>query len=275
MSPTRPMRALHLFAGAGGSVLAGRMLGWTSVGCVEIDPFCAAVLEERGEHVIGRDVTTFSGVPHVGSVDVVVGGSPCQDLSVAGKRAGLGGERSSLWHHQLRIAVECRAPFIFWENVAGALTSHAGRDFGVILRGLDGDGYDAQWRVLRASDVGSPHARDRVFLLAHSRRWGGRQGIHDAEPGEHLPPVARAHRLGEEPAGQPGLDGIPDGVARRVDCTGPENRWPACRSHPAKAWEPPRLTASGHNRIKRLVALGNGWVPAQAVLAWRQLTAST
>lgn len=154
------MRALHLFAGAGGSVLAGRLLGWESVGAVEIDPFCCAVLESQGEVVLGRDVCSFDATGL--GVDVVVGGFPCQDVSVAGKRAGSGdGTRSGLWRHMLRIWDECQAPWLFAENVRGLLSSDGGRDYAAILEALASRGADACWTVLRASDVGAPHRRER------------------------------------------------------------------------------------------------------------------
>ena len=170
------MKALHLFAGAGGSVLASRLLGWTSVGCVEWDPYCRRVLRARGERVVGSDIRQFKATGLVGRVDIVVGGSPCQDLSVAGRGAGIGGERSGLWWQQLRIAQESAAPFVWWENVRGALSSNGGRDFGVILNSLAQCGYDAVWTVNRASDVGAPHRRERVWVLAYRPEHGRSQG---------------------------------------------------------------------------------------------------
>lgn len=159
------MRALHLFAGAGGSVLAGRLLGWGSVGAVEIDPFCCAVLEAHGERILGGDVCSYH--PPAEGIDVVVGGFPCQDVSVAGKRAGSGdGTRSGLWRHMLRVWDECHAPWIFAENVRGLLSSDGGRDYAAILEALASRGADAVWCTLRASDVGAPHRRERWFLLA-------------------------------------------------------------------------------------------------------------
>lgn len=164
----RPLRALHLFAGAGGSVLAGRMLGWESVGAVELDEFCCAVLEANGEHVLHRDITTFDARPLRGKVDVVVGGFPCQDLSSAGRRAGFKhGKRSILFHEMMRVVDETQAPVIFAENVRGLLNSHEGRDFATVLNEMAKRGFDARWHLLGADDAGAPHQRKRVWILAH------------------------------------------------------------------------------------------------------------
>lgn len=303
------MRALHLFAGAGGSLLAGRIMGWDSVGAVEWDPFCRRVLRARGERVTGADVRHFNGERYAGAVDVVVGGSPCQDLSIAGKRAGLAGARSGLWGEQLRIAVECRAPFIFWENVQGALSSNAGRDFGVILSDLAAHGYNARWCVVRASDVGAPHARARVFLLANA---DGASGFRAGQPvadraqhaaagrrGDALADAYGAHGQGKGMAGrvqnrhaargdggrsahagvgapghQSGLGGESDGLAVGMDWPAARGDWPHGKGSTQARWEAPRIVASGEKgRIQRLKALGNGWVPHQAVYAFNILWA--
>lgn len=176
------MRALHLFAGAGGSVLAGRLLGWESAGAVELDPYCCAVLEARGERVLARDITAFDARPLRGLVDVVVGGWPCQDLSVAGKRAGLEGERSGLFWQMMRVVDECQPRFVFGENVAGLLSSNGGRDFAAVLGALAARGYDARWQVLGARAVGAPHRRERVWIVGHATTCGRARGVSQREP---------------------------------------------------------------------------------------------
>lgn len=294
------IRALHVFAGAGGSVLAGEMIGWQSVGCVEIDPFCCAVLKHNfGETVLANDITTWKADRLTGHVDVVVGGSPCQDLSVAGKRAGIGGTRSGLWFHQLRVAQECGAPFIFWENVRGVLSSNAGHDFGAILRSLAAAGYDARWIVNRASDVGAPHRRERVWLAAHAIRHGKPEGINGTEPGLFDPAgeLTMGHAAGErsqrgpederarellfgetglghqDRAPKPRLGGAADGLAGAFNWPAARGAWPAGRGAAQAPWEAPRvIDYRMPARISRLKALGNGWVPHQAAAAWRELT---
>lgn len=159
------MRALHLFAGAGGSVLAGRLLGWESVGAVEIDPFCCAVLAARGEEVLGHDVRTFSGASVAGAVDIVCGGFPCQDVSVAGKGAGAGEQtRSGLWRPMLDVWRQSGAAYLFAENVRGLLSSEEGCDYADILGALADLGAHAVWCVLPAASIGAPHKRERWFL---------------------------------------------------------------------------------------------------------------
>jgi site-specific DNA-cytosine methylase len=109
-------------------------------------------------------------------VDAIIGGSPCQDLSLAGKRAGFDGAKSSLWREYLRIVSQLRPRFMLLENVPGLHSSNGGWDFAEVLGGLAALGYDATWDVFRASDVGAPHRRERLFLLAY-RVSGGCDGV--------------------------------------------------------------------------------------------------
>ena len=165
------LRELHLFAGAGGGILGGMLLGHTTVCAVEIEPYCRKVLLQRQrdgilpKFPIWDDVRTFDGRPWKGKVDVVCGGFPCQDISAAGKGAGITGERSGLWSHMARIIGEVQPRYCFVEN-SPMLT----------LRGLDRVlfdfaqmGYDAEWGVVGAHHTGAPHKRDRVWILAHAR----------------------------------------------------------------------------------------------------------
>jgi DNA (cytosine-5)-methyltransferase 1 len=110
------------------------------------------------------DVGTFDGVAWRGVVDCIAGGFPCQDISLAGKGAGLEGERSGLWREYARIVAEIRPRFVFVENVA-ALTA---RGLDRVLADLAALGFDAEWLCVRASDVGAPHKRERIFVLAHA-----------------------------------------------------------------------------------------------------------
>jgi DNA (cytosine-5)-methyltransferase 1 len=148
---------------------------------VEREAHAAAVLVARMAEAaippapVWDDITTFDAREWRGIVDLVAGGTPCQDLSVAGKRAGLDGARSRLFFEHVRIAVECEAPFFFWENVAGAT-----RALPAVCAYLEERGYRGAWTVVRASDVGAPHQRARVFLLAYSESFGRLQGR--AEP---------------------------------------------------------------------------------------------
>ena len=162
------MRELALFAGAGGGILAGVLLGWRTVCAVELDPYARSVLVARQNDgsirpfPIWDDVRTFDGAPWRGRVDVISGGFPCQDISVAGSRLGLSGSRSGLWSEMARIVREVRPQYVLVEN-SPALTI---RGLGVVLGYLAALGYDAAWDVFGARHVGAPHRRDRIWIVA-------------------------------------------------------------------------------------------------------------
>ena len=166
------MNELALFAGAGGGILAGKLLGWRTVCAVEWEQYPASVLCARQNDgllppfPIWDDVQTFDGQPWRGIVDVVSGGFPCQDISAAGKGAGIDGERSGMWGEMARIIHEVRPRFVFVEN-SPMLTS---RGLGRVLGDLAAMGFDARWGVLGAADVGANHKRDRIWIVA---RWRG------------------------------------------------------------------------------------------------------
>ena len=164
------MNELALFAGAGGGILGGHLLGWRTVCAVEWEPYAASVLAARQNDgllppfPIWDDVQTFDGRPWRGCVDVVSGGFPCQDISVAGKGAGINGARSGMWSHMARIVGEVRPRYVFVENSPALLTRGLGR----VLGDLAALGYDCRWTVLGAGDIGAPHQRDRFWLVAHA-----------------------------------------------------------------------------------------------------------
>lgn len=180
---------VELFAGAGGLSLGLEAAGFEPVAHCEIEPHARAVLRYRWPQVrLDGDVSQVNGADFQG-VTLVSGGSPCQDLSVAGKRAGLAGARSGLFHQQVRIWQESGAPYLLWENVLGALSSNAGQDFAAVLSAIVGtaiavpaDGWRsggvaggpdavAAWRVLDLQHFGPPQRRVRVFIVA--ARAGG------------------------------------------------------------------------------------------------------
>ena len=173
------MNELALFAGAGGGILGGKLLGWRTVCAVECEPYPASVLCARQNDgllptfPIWDDVQTFDGNPWRGIVDVVSGGFPCQDISAAGKGAGIDGERSGMWREMARIIREVRPRFAFVEN-SPMLTS---RGLGTVLGDLAEMGFDARWGVLGASAVGAPHQRERIWIYGShpgSQRWNNR-----------------------------------------------------------------------------------------------------
>ena len=166
------MNELALFAGAGGGILGGHLLGWRTICAVEWESYPASVLCARQNDgilppfPIWDDVQTFDGHPWKGIVDVVSGGFPCQDISAAGKGAGIDGERSGMWGEMARIIREVRPRYVFVEN-SPMLTS---RGLGRVLGDLATMGFDARWGVLGAKDIGANHQRDRIWIVA---KWRG------------------------------------------------------------------------------------------------------
>ena len=162
------MNELALFAGAGGGILGGHLLGWRTVCAVEWEPYPASVLCARQNEgflppfPIWDDVQTFDGRPWRGIVDVVSGGFPCQDISSAGKGVGIEGERSGMWREMARIIREVGPRYVFVEN-SPMLTS---RGLGAVLGDLASMGFDAKWGVLGAADIGANHQRDRIWIRA-------------------------------------------------------------------------------------------------------------
>lgn len=173
------MNELHLFAGTGGGILGGMLLGHTCVCAVEIEPYCRKVLLQRQrdgmlpKFPIWDDVRTFDGKPWRGKVDIICGGFPCQDISCAGKGAGIEGERSGLWSEFARIISEVRPRYAFVENSPML----AVRGLGRVLGDLSEVGYDAQWCVMGADDVGAPHIRKRMWILAYTRYGCGERNL--------------------------------------------------------------------------------------------------
>jgi DNA (cytosine-5)-methyltransferase 1 len=185
-----------LFTGVGGFDLGLERAGHEIVFQCEIDRHARAVLRRHWPDVeLHDDVSTFE---RDGTVDLLCGGFPCQDLSLAGKRAGLAGERSGLFFEAVRIAesVLDDGGWILIENVPGLLSSNDGRDFGIVLASLAERGFfDLAWRVLDSRYFGVPQRRRRVFILA--RRDRGRRAaeiLFDAESGGGNSPASRATR---------------------------------------------------------------------------------
>jgi DNA (cytosine-5)-methyltransferase 1 len=233
------LRELALFAGAGGGILGGHLLGWRTIVAVEYNAYARSVLLARQNDgtlppfPIWDDVRTFDGRPWRGRIDVVSGGFPCQDISAAGKGAGLDGARSGLWGEMARIIREVRPRFVFVEN-SPMLTS---RGLGTVLGDLAEMGFDAEWGVISAADTGAPHLRERIWIVANSLCQG--------------PQISGTVKIG------PNRQQI-----RGSSSSG--HRWPA----------EPRLGRVAHgiaHRVDRIKAIGNGQVPRVAATAWRIL----
>jgi len=195
---------ISLFAGVGGFDLGLERAGWRCLAQVEIDKHARKVLDQRWPDVPKHgDVTTYT-YGGAEDVDAVVGGFPCQDVSVAGRRAGLAGARSGLFWHALRIVEEVRPRWVVLENVPGLLNSHQGRDFAVVLGALADAGFPhVEWRVLDSQFFGVPQRRRRVFIVGRARvpaalpvlvEPEGRGGNPGAGDASWPPPPAGARR---------------------------------------------------------------------------------
>lgn len=159
------MKYVSLFSGIEAATVAWEPLGWEPVCFAEFDEFPSAVLAERYPEVpnIG-DVTKMNWKKYRNKVDLVVGGSPCQSFSIAGKREGLQGE-SGLMFEYIRAVREIRPRWFLWENVPGALSSENGEAFRQLLSEMDKLGYGLAWRVLDAQFFGVAQRRRRLFLV--------------------------------------------------------------------------------------------------------------
>jgi DNA (cytosine-5)-methyltransferase 1 len=162
-----------LFAGIGGLDLGLERVGWECRWQVEIDDYCRRVLAKHWSEVPRfGDIRTVTG-GELERVDLICGGFPCQDISGAGKRIGIGGARSGLWSEYIRLVRVVRPRLVLVENVAALLDRGMGR----VLGDLAESGYDAEWQCLSASRFGAPHERERVFLIAYPGGEPGRRRI--------------------------------------------------------------------------------------------------
>ena len=290
------MNELALFAGAGGGILGGKILGWRTICAVEKDAYCQSILLARQADrtlpifPIWDNVETFDGRPWRGRVDIVSGGFPCQDISVIGKGDGLEGERSKLWIEMARVIGEVAPRFVFVEN-SPALT---GRGIGRVLGDLSELGYDAVWGIIGADDAVFPHRRKRVWILGYpsgerlERYTGDAKGARkrQTQSGSTPPPGLRfAGWKRVIYAGDCDEDGLCAGCGydfADCGCPGPtveecqygefqEELWARSK---IRFFEPDvgRVVDGLPARVDRLKAIGNAQVPAVAALAWRILT---
>ena len=270
------LNELALFAGAGGGILGGKLLGWKTICAVEWDAYARDVLVARQNDgcleafPIWDDVQTFDGRPWRGVVDVVSGGFPCQDISAAGKGAGIEGERSGMWKHMARIIGEVLPRFVLVENSPMLV----GRGLTRVISDLAKMGYDAEWGIVGAHHAAAPHKRDRIWIVAYPKEIAGdgvrndgasaphrgTQWIHQPTRGSRC--ASMGHAAGER---------LPHGIDRPMGQSGtitePERSdWWATE---------PELGRVAHGvaaRVDRLRCLGNGQVPGVVPLAWNLLS---
>ena len=296
------LTTFHLFAGAGGGILADILLGHAPVGACEIEPFPRSVLLKRQdegllpEFPIWDDVQTMDGRPWRGTVDVLCGGFPCQDISAANPRGkGIEGSRSGLWKEYARLVEEMQPRFVFAEN-SPLLRS---KGLGTVLQDLASMGYNARWGVIGARHVpNGPHRRDRMWVLAYRNNGHfpapeeiqpGRDTI---VPGSAAQPLVNSNLLrwnegsetvegGSLPEQSSSADLQPRTLAY---LTGDDALWWA--KDPANEPAQPELQQEDNptepllgrvvdgmaHRVDRLKAIGNGQVPQCAALAWKTLS---
>lgn len=170
------MTFLDFFAGIGGFRLGMEKAGHTCVGHCEIDEWAnksyVAMHHPREDEWYARDITTVEP-GDLPDAEVYCFGFPCQTFSIAGKRAGFGDTRGTLFFEVMRLAKERHPKILFAENVKGLLNHDNGRTFGTIIRTMDELGYDAEWQVLNSKYFGVPQNRERVFIIGHFRTGGG------------------------------------------------------------------------------------------------------
>lgn len=157
-----------LFAGIGSCCLGFRRAGFRTVWQVEIKPWCREILSKNFPNAERFEDVRNVGTSNLRPVDVISGGFPCQDISIAGPGTGLSGERSGLWSEFRRIISELRPKYVLVENVAALL----GRGLSRVLRDLSEIGYDAEWEVIQAANIGLPQARKRIFVIAYPSGLG-------------------------------------------------------------------------------------------------------
>jgi len=216
------MRVLDLFSGIGGFSLGlERTGGFQTVAFCEIEPFCRRVLAKHWPEVpCYDDVRTLTAErlvrDGVESVDVICGGFPCQDLSRAGRNAGINGERSGLWRDLARVVGEVRPRYVILENVTELL----GRGLGDVLGELASLGYDAEWHRIPASSVGAPHPRERVWIMAYAHEvlasctYSTALGLELADRWATFGESGAHSRWDAEPAVGRVVDGVPSGLDR-------------------------------------------------------------
>ncbi len=290
------MNELALFAGAGGGILGGQLLGWRTVCAVEWEPYAACVLAARQNDgllppfPIWDDVQTFDGRPWRGVAQVISGGFPCQDISIAGKGDGLDGERSGMWKQMARIICEVGPEYVFVEN-SPMLVS---RGLGAVLGDLSSMGFDAKWGIVGAKDVGANHQRDRIWIVAHSNSNGWTTRKKSRSIGTPIPEQQEGQNNSlnsERASGLSSTEGdVSNSMLNRLQGIGSnrttegqiglrcrKGRYEEQNIYGADStwWstEPDiRRVVNGMDaRVDRLKAIGNGQVPLCAATAWELL----
>lgn len=252
------MRIGSLFSGVGGLDLG---LEWADVGetvfQVEKDEYARSVLTRHWPNAQRFDDIRTVGKHNLPSVDVLCGGFPCQDISFAGKGAGLAGARSGLWFEYARIIRELKPSYIVVENVAALRT----RGLDVVLAEISALGYDMWWDCIPASSIGAPQRRDRLFIIAWRVSDANSAGLQGFGAEHRLQEIGSEMQSGGSRGGgnQPRLVRGAHGISGWLD-----KGWPAGPGDHQKSWEPPRIEAlvgPSKKRKDRLRCIGNAVAP--------------
>jgi len=269
------LKLLDLFSGIGGFSLGlERTGGFETVAFCEIDPFCRRVLAKHWPEVpCYDDITTLTGERLAAdgiTVDAICGGFPCQDLSIAGKGAGLEGERSGLWFDYARILGDVRPRIAIVENVSALLS----RGIDVVLGSLAALGYRVEWHCIPASAIGAPHERDRVWIVAHRDDGQRIEPIREIQTGRNAIGAGRKALADSDEGnvfrwnGPLQMGRLP--IAREIEDDGYATRaqW---GTEPGMG----RVAYGVSNRVDRVGALGNAVVPQIPELIGRAILAAT
>lgn len=217
-----------LFSGIGGFDLAAEWAGWENAFHCELNPFCRSVLHHYWHNATSyEDITKADFSIWRGRIDVLTGGFPCQDASIAKQHGqgqlGLEGDRTGLWREMVRAIEEIRPRYVVAENVANILRTNNGRDWRAILNELARLGYNAEWRVTRASEVGAAHHRARVYLVAYpdSIRLDAYESfyafIYTKVSQERRKSSGGFASVGISWASEPSVSGMDDGLPAQLD----------------------------------------------------------
>ena len=260
------LKLLDTFSGIGGFSYAAEKIvkGFETIAFVECEPFCQKILNKHWPHVpIFDDIKTYSPEPH--SADIITAGFPCQDISVAGRQAGIKqGTRSGLFYELMRVICQLRPRYVVLENVA-AITSN-GLD--IVLGSLAQAGYDTEWSCIRAADMGGCHRRDRWWLVAYSYCQQQDRTKNQIQAGRSITATCTASDSNSK-----GTQGLRPERQLRETCeevtpkwrAGPELLSPAWRSYISE----PLLRRGDDGlsgRVDRLKSLGNSVVPQVAAI---------
>lgn len=216
------MTHASLFTGIGGFDLVAEWMGWENIFQVEIDQFCQKLLAKNFPNTVKYgDIKEFDGSEYRGTIDVLSGGFPCQDISAAGKGLGITGNKSGLWFEFYRCIQKVYPSYIVIENSPLLLK----RGFECILHGLSKIGYNVEWECFSASDTGLPHKRERLFIVAYAQAsgWKGilhgiKRSVHEKKgPYKTLDSYSNPFLQFEQERGESPVFGMANGLPKRLD----------------------------------------------------------